>query len=102
MEPAREAKALREGFRCILEIRRQLIHEDPMALQRIVHRSIEELLLALEVVVEGTHANVGKLGDLEDRDVRAPFRDQLLPSTNQARTGAGLAPVGARRSGSFR
>ena len=58
---------------------------------------LEELLLAIEVVVERTHSHVGRLGDLQNRNVESARRDERLCRLDQRRAGALLAshqPVG--------
>jgi hypothetical protein len=56
---------------------------------------LEQLLLAVEVVVEGTHADVGGLSDLQDRDVDPSLGDQPLRGLDQRRSGALLTPLQA-------
>jgi hypothetical protein len=66
-----------------------------VGVQHVGDRGLEQLLLAVEVVIEGTHPDVGGPGDLQDRHVDLPFGDQPLRGFDQRRPGALLAPLQA-------
>src|SRR5271165_4781933 len=64
------------------------------ALEDLARRGLEELVLALEVVVKRPEADVGFLGDLLDAGpFPAPFGDQSNRRVDQRLPGPGLAPV---------
>ncbi len=56
-----------------------------MGVERLGDRSLEQLLFALEVVVEGTHSHIGRLGDLQDGHVDLVRRDEALRRLDQCR-----------------
>ena len=64
------------------------------ALQDLLRGGLEQFLLALEVVVEGPEADVGRFGDLLDAGAfAAALGDQPDRGVDQGLPGAGLAPV---------
>jgi len=60
------------------------IEQRPCRVKHVADRGLEQLLLAVEVVVERTHADVGGLGDLEYRHVEFAFGDQPLAALTRA------------------
>ena len=55
-----------------------------VGVEGVLDGGVEELLLALEVVVERAHPDVGGLGDLQDRDVDLAGRDEGLGGAHSA------------------
>ena len=64
-----------------------------MRVEHIDDRGLEQLRLAVEVVVEGAHPDVGGLGDFQDRHVDPSLGDQPLGGLDQRRPGALFAPL---------
>ena len=56
---------------------------------------LEQLVLGREMVVEGPHAHIGGLGDLQDRHAQLALRDEALGRVHQGATGTQLAPLKA-------
>src|SRR5271165_2134200 len=72
---------------------RPVDHAAP-ALEDLARRGLEQLVLALEVVVERSEADVGGLGDLLDAGpLPAPFGDQSDRRVDQCLPGSGFATV---------
>ena len=71
----------------------QVVEQLTVAVHHGLDGSLEQLLLGLEVVVEGAHPDVGGLGDLQDRHVRPAFGDERLRSPDESGPGPGLATV---------
>ena len=69
----------------------------PPAFQHLFGGGLEQLLLAVEVVVERPEADVGLLGDLGDaRPVPAALGDQPHRGVDEGLPGPGLTPVQPR------
>jgi hypothetical protein len=83
---------LREHVRRVVQAGCQLVQQGPVGVEGVLDRGLVELLLAGEVVVERSHPHVGGLGDLQDRDVFLPGRDEGLGRRPHQRG------AGARRS----
>ena len=63
-------------------------------LEDLLDRGVEQVLLALEVVVEGAEPDVGRVGDLLDADLRRIARgEQHAGGLDERRPGAGLPSV---------
>ena len=71
------------------------VQQRAVGVEHVGDRGLEQLLLAVEVVVEGTHPDVGGLGDLQDRHVDLALGDEPLRGLDQRRPGALLAPLQA-------
>ena len=70
------------------------IQQRPVGVEDLGDGRVEQLLLAVEVVVERTHSDIGCLGDLQHRDVEPALGDQRLSRIDQRRPGC--AVCGAR------
>ena len=66
-----------------------------MRVEHLGDGGLEELLLAVEVVVERAHPDVGGLGDLQDRHVELACGDEALRGLDQRGAGALLAALEA-------
>ena len=66
-----------------------------MVVEHIGDGGLEQLLLALEVVVERPHADVGRLSDLQHRHVQLARGDEALRGLDQGCAGALLSPLEA-------
>src|SRR5689334_19031877 len=64
-----------------------------MRVEYLAHGGGEEFVLAVEVVVERTHSDVGGLGDVEHRHVEPARGDEALRGADQCRPGALLASL---------
>ena len=64
-----------------------------MAVEHVGDSGFEEFFLAVEVVVERAHPDVGGLGDLQYRHVELALRDERLRGLNQRGTRALFAPL---------
>lgn len=93
VEAAEQAEALGEDHGWVVDVGGQLVEETAEQLEDVFYRRFEQLLLALEVVVEGTQPHVGGLGDLLDRDVEIPGGDEALGRADEGRPRARPAPI---------
>ena len=98
MEAAGQPETLREDVGRVVQADGQLVEEGSVAVERVLHRSLEELLPTVEVVVEGAHPHVRGLGELENRDVQLPGGDEGLGRAHQRGAGTRFAPFQAVRS----
>ena len=64
-----------------------------MGVERLPHCDGEELFLAVEVVVERAHPDVGGLGDVQHRHAEPAFSDESLRRGDQRGPGALLASL---------
>jgi hypothetical protein len=80
-------------FGGIVERRGEAVQQRPVSVQHIGDRGLEQLLLAVEVVVERTHPDVGGLRDLQYRHVDLAFGDQPLCRLDERGPGALFAPL---------
>ena len=76
-------------------VRGQLVQQRAVCVEHLGDRGLEQLLLAVEVVVERAHPDVGGLGDLQDRDVDLACGDEALRGPDQRSAGALLAALEA-------
>ena len=95
MQPPGQPEALREDVSRVVQARGQLVEHGGEQAEGVVHGGAEELLLAVEVVVERSQAHVRGLGDLQDRDVGRPGGEEGLGRADQRGAGVRLAPVQA-------
>jgi len=84
---------LGEDLGRVVEARGELLEQATVAVERLLDRGLEPLLLAVEVVVERAHPHVGRLGDLHDRHVGLTGGEQGLRRADQRGAGALLAPL---------
>jgi hypothetical protein len=61
----------------------ELVQGGAEGVEGVLDGGVEEFLLRLEVVVERAHPDVRGLGDLLDRDVRSPGRDEALGGAHE-------------------
>jgi hypothetical protein len=54
-----------------------------VGIERLGDRRLEELLLALEVVVEGTHSHIGRLRDFQDGHIDLVRGNEALRRLDQ-------------------
>lgn len=94
-QAADEPKAAGKRLGRILAIDGELVEQRPEIIEDLVDRGLKQFVLAVEVVVERTHPNVGGLGDLEHRHVELSGRDEALSSTDERPPGLHLAPFQA-------
>ncbi len=66
-----------------------------MGVEHLGDGGLEQLLLAVEVVVERPHPDVGGLRDLQDRHVDLARGDEALRGLDQRRARALFAPLEA-------
>ena len=97
VQPAGQSEALGEDHGRVFDPLGQSVQQRAVPVQHVLDGGGEQLLLGLEVVVEGTHPYVRGLSDLEDRRVDSPGRDEGLRSLDQRCTGACLATLRAGR-----
>ena len=97
VQPAGEPEALGEHLGGIVDVGGELVQRGAVGVEDVVDGGVEQLLLAVEVVVERAHSDVGGLGDLQDRDVGSPVGDEALGGPHECRAGARLAPLEAVR-----
>ncbi len=72
-----------------------MVEQCAVRIEHLGDGSLEQLLLALEVVVERAHPDVGGLGDLQDRDIDLARGDECLSRRDQCGAGALFAPLEA-------
>ena len=83
-----------EDLRRVADVRTGLVDHLPPLFQQLSGRGPEQLLLAVEVVVEGPEADVGLFGDLGDaRALASALGDQPHRGIDQGLPGPGLTPV---------
>ncbi len=63
-----------------------------MGIEHLGDGGVEQLLLALEVVVERPHPHIGRLGDLQNRHIDLARGDERLRSLDQRGARTLLAP----------
>jgi hypothetical protein len=95
VQPSGEPEAAGEHLRGVLDVGGQVVEKLTVAVHHRLDRSVEQLLLGLEVVIEGPHPHVSGLGDLQDRHVRPALGDEGLRRADQSRPRPGLAAVQA-------
>jgi len=89
-DPQRDGEHLRR----VADVRTGPVDHLPPLLQQLPGRRPEQLLLAVEVVVEGPEADVGLFGDLGDaRALAAALGDQPHRGIDQGLPCPGLTPV---------
>lgn len=93
--PNRQAEGAGERF-CRIIHGRQPVQPRAERIKDLIERGLEELFFAVEVVVKGTHPDVGSLGDLQHRYVEPARGDESLPALTSAARVRGL-----RRSSRF-
>ena len=93
LEPSGEPETAGEHLCGVLDATGEVVEQLSVAVHHRLDGSLEQLLLGLEVVVEGAHPDVSGLGDLQDRHVRPALGDQRLRSPDESRPGPGLAAV---------
>ena len=93
IEPSGEPEAAGEHLRGVLDVGGQVVEQLTVAVHHCLDGSLEQLLLGLEVVVEGAHPDVSGLGDLQDRHVRPALGDERLRGPDESRPRPGLAAV---------
>ena len=69
------------------------VEKGAVCVERLFDSGVEQLFLALEVVVERAHSHVGDLGDLHDRRVGLPDGQQGLCPADQRGARLLLAPL---------
>ncbi|MFJ5779928.1 hypothetical protein [Streptomyces sp. NPDC093094] len=84
VQAAGHAETLGVGDCGIVDVRGEAIHERAPPLQRLLHGDAEEVLLAVEVVVEGATPDVGELGDLQEGASMRPFASSLWAAYTRA------------------
>ena len=94
-QPAGQPEAGGERLGGVVDRLGEPVQQRAVRVEHVGDRGLEQLLLAVEVVVEGTHPDVGGLGDLQDRHVELALGDQPLRRLDQRRPGALLAPLQA-------
>ena len=101
-QPPRDPQRDGEHLRRVADVRAGPVDHLPPLFQQLSGRGPEQLLLAVEVVVERPEADVGLLGDLGDaRAVAAALGDQPHRGIDQGLPCPGLTPVqpaGSRHS----
>ena len=76
----------------IVDRRREVVKQGAVGVEHLGDGGFEELLLALEVVVERAHPDVGRLSDLQHRHVDLARGDERLRRLDQRGAGALFAP----------
>jgi hypothetical protein len=90
--PASEPETGCERLRRVLDGFGEPVQHRPVSVEYVGDGRVEQLLLAVEVVVERTHPDGGGLGDLQDGHVDLSLGDQPLRGSDQRRSGALFAP----------
>ena len=81
--------ALGEHLGRVVQPSRQLFDVVGVPLESVGDRSLEQLLLGVEVIVEGADAEVGGFGDDADGRVRATFGEQRLGRLDECQRACG-------------
>ena len=92
-QPAGQPEAGGERLGGVVDGRGEPVQQRPVGVEDLGDGGVEQLLLAVEVVVERTHPDVGGLGDLQHRHVEPALGDQRLRRLDQRRPGALFAAL---------
>ena len=96
-QPPGDPRAHGEQLRRVGDAGAGAVDQLPPAFQHLLRGGLEQLLLAVEVVVERPEADVGLLGDLLDAGpVPAALGDQPHRGVDEGLPGPGLTPVQPR------
>jgi hypothetical protein len=78
-----EPEAAREDFGGVVCVCAELVEKGAVGVERLFDRGMEQLFLAVEVVVERAHSHVGGLGEFEDGDVGSAGGEEGLGGAHE-------------------